>query len=119
MLIIVARYNCLFCHGYEDRGAVSAGVLAIDDVGNVGFSLHLARMARRLTSNVTIYTNQAKDLGGRLVASLDLDGDAGIKVDERPITRLEQGQSESKVIVHFVDGSSILEGFLVRLRFSF
>lgn len=76
-------------------------------------------MARRLTSNVTIYTNGAKDLDRQIVASLDNDGDVGIKVDERPITRLEKGPSESKVIVHFANGSSILEGFLVRSRFSF
>jgi hypothetical protein len=117
--ILVARYHCLFCHGYEDRGATSAGVLAIDDVANVGVSLHLGRMARRLTSNVTIYTNGAKDIGGQIVASLTKDGDVGIKIDERPITRLEKGPSESKVIVHCVNGPSILEGFLVRSRFSF
>ncbi|KAI0456047.1 hypothetical protein F5B21DRAFT_169597 [Xylaria acuta] len=27
-------YHCLFCHGYEDRGVESAGVLAIGEVGN-------------------------------------------------------------------------------------
>ena len=76
-------------------------------------------MARRLTSNVTIYTNGTKDLGGQLVAKLDDDGDIGIKVDEHPITRLEKGPSGSEVILHLGNGSSIHEGFLVRSCFSF
>lgn len=109
-----ARYHCLFCHGYEEHGASSAGVLAIGDVGNVEVSLRLARMARRMTSNVTIYTNGAKNLSEQLVTALS--GDVGIKVNERPITRLEKGPTEPKIIVHLADGSSITEGFLVRFR---
>lgn len=109
--IIDARYHCLFCHGYEEHGVSSAGVLAIGDVGNVEVSLRLARMARRMTSNVTVYTNGAKNLNEQLVTALS--GDVGIKVNEHPITRLEKGSTEPKVIVHLADGSSITEGFLV------
>lgn len=74
-------------------------------------------MARRLTSNVTIYTNGAKGLGEQLV--LGLTADVGIKVDERPIARLEKGATEPEVIIHLVGGLSITEGFLVRFTFAF
>ena len=105
-------FHCLFCHGYEDRGAASAGVLAVGKVGNVGLSSQLARMAKRLASKVTVYTNGAKDLGEQLVSNFATD--VGITVDERPITRLEKGSTEPQVIVHFADGQGITEGFLVR-----
>jgi hypothetical protein len=72
-------------------------------------------MARRLASNVTIYTNGAKDLGEQLASSLA--SDVGIKVNERLITRLEKGPTRAEVIVHLDDGLSVTEGFLVRLTF--
>lgn len=72
-------------------------------------------MARRLASNVTIYTNGAKGLGEQLVPAFATD--VGIKLDERPITRLEKGPTGSEVIVHLADGQSITEGFLVHFTF--
>ena len=74
-------------------------------------------MARRLASKVIIYTNGAKDLSEQLVSSLGTD--VGIKVDERPIARLEKGPTEPEVIVHFADGESITEGFLVNCSLFF
>lgn len=68
-------------------------------------------MAKRLASKVTVYTNGAKDLGEQLVSNFATE--VGIKVDERSITRLEKGSTEPQVIVHFADGQSITEGFLV------
>lgn len=72
-------------------------------------------MAKRLASKVTVYTNGAKDLGEQLVSSLTTD--VRFKVDERPIIRLEKGPTEPEVIVHFEDGQSITEGFLVSFPF--
>lgn len=74
-------------------------------------------MAKRLASKVTVYTNGTKDLGEQLVSNFATD--AGIKVDERPITRLEKGSTEPQVIVYFADGQSVTEGFLVRFTVFF
>ena len=74
-------------------------------------------MARRLASKVTVYTNGANDLGEQLVSGFATD--IGIKVDDRPIIRLEKGPTEPKVIVHFADGLSITEGFLVCVKLFF
>lgn len=43
------------------------GVLAVDDIANPHLALHMARMARRLTSKVTIYTNGIAELGKQII----------------------------------------------------
>lgn len=104
-------YHCLFCDGYEDRGAASAGVLAVGDVANVYGALHLARMARRLADTVTIYTDGAEELSEQIALLLNNDS---LKVDRRELARLEKGNAtRSEVVVHFKDGSSKSEGLLV------
>src|SRR4051812_35572264 len=50
-------FHCLFCHGYEERGASTAGVLAMDDCAPAPAALHMARFANRLAQKVTIYTH--------------------------------------------------------------
>ena len=57
-----ARFHCLFCHGYEEKNVVSAGVLAVGDISAPMMSLHMARMAKRLAPKVTIYTDGAEEL---------------------------------------------------------
>lgn len=70
-------------------------------------------MAKRLASQVVIYTDGADDLKEQLV--LNLGSDPKISVDARPIVRLEKGKStESEVIVHLKDTEAVAEGFLVR-----
>ncbi|ERF72163.1 hypothetical protein EPUS_02954 [Endocarpon pusillum Z07020] len=108
-------YHCLFCKGYEDRGAASAGVLAIDDVAAVPPALHLARSARRLASTVTLYTNGAEDLAHALKAGLHEQEKAHIHTDTRPIAKLIKTDQGSSVTICFRDDSSppATEGFLV------
>ena len=72
--------------------------------------MHLALMAKRLTPNVTIYTDGAEELSEQLTQG---KGVTGLKIHKTPITRLEKSQGESEVTLHFSDGSSITEGFLV------
>ena len=73
-------------------------------------ALHMARMAKRLTSNVTIYTDGAEELAQQIVlAAVDDD----VKVDSRPIALLKNGAEKSSVVVHLGDGQQINEGFLV------
>lgn len=110
----IKSVHCLFCHGYEDRGCASAGVLAVGDVASPGVALHMARMGKRLTQNVTVYTDGAEELGEQI--ALGLKGSvSGIKVDKRRIRRLAKGPERSEVDMVFEDGSQIREGFLVRL----
>ncbi|RDW70939.1 thioredoxin reductase [Coleophoma cylindrospora] len=106
-------YHCLFCHGYEDRGVPSAGVLAVEDIANVQRAMHLAGMARRLTEKVTIYTNGNEQLKQDLAQNAKVDGER-IRVDSRRIVRFEKGTRNSEVLVHFEQPTQILtEGFLV------
>ncbi|KAI1105363.1 hypothetical protein F4804DRAFT_341243 [Jackrogersella minutella] len=106
-----SNYHCLFCHGYEDKGVQAAGVLAIGEVSNPFGALHLARMAKRLASKVTIYTDGADDLSDQIILNM---GNDTIEVDRRRITRLEKGAStESEVIVHLADGTTVPQGFIV------
>ncbi|CZT21179.1 related to thioredoxin reductase [Ramularia collo-cygni] len=105
-------YACLFCHGYEDRGVSSAAVLAIGNTANVPPALHVSRMAKRLTSNVVIYTNGSSELGNQIQTALSKD--AVFQVDHRVVTRLEKvAEDSSEVIVHLDDGSRVSHGFIV------
>jgi hypothetical protein len=104
-------FHCLFCDGYEERGVASAGVLAVEAVANTQRALHLARMARRLTERVTIYTNGNAALSEELQAKVD---GTSMKIDLRPLSRLEKGKAGTEMILHFNSPSAILtEGFLV------
>ena len=71
----------------------------------------MARMAKRLTPNVTIYTDGAEDLAQQTVLAAVNDD---IKVESRRISLLEKG-TDSSVVVHFEKGEKITEGFLVRV----
>lgn len=106
----VASLHCLFCHGFEERGCASVGVLAVGDIGNVVAAMRVARMARRFADSVTIYTHGAEGLSQMLE---DAAEGTGIKVDKRPISRFVKGASKSEVQIVFEDGMISTEGFLV------
>ena len=111
-------YHCLFCDGYEERGQESVGVLAIGAVANAPRALHLARMARRLSESVTIYTNGNEQLVNEIQKTADTSSSAipWLKFDARPITRFEKGDIAETVIVHFGEtGKPKTEGFLVSI----
>ncbi|KAE8160399.1 hypothetical protein BDV40DRAFT_216576 [Aspergillus tamarii] len=102
-------FHCLFCHGYEERGCVSAGLLAVGDVANPMVAIHFARMAKRFATTVTLYTDGAEELAQTLKESAR---GTGIKVDMRKISKLAKGPGESDVQVIFEDGTQVTEGFL-------
>lgn len=106
------RFHCLFCHGFEERGCEAAGVLAIGDIANPMAAMHVARMARRFATTVTIYTHGSQEVTRALEKATY---DTGIKVDSRPITRLVKGPGPSDVDVEFEDGTHRMEGFLVSI----
>lgn len=106
-------FHCLFCHGYEERGPESAGVLAIGDVGSVPPALHLARSAKQLAKKVTIYTDGAQELADSLMGGLHASDKGAIVTDTRPIARLVKDKEATAVSVHFSSGPPAREGFLV------
>jgi gliotoxin/aspirochlorine biosynthesis thioredoxin reductase len=59
-------FHCLFCHGFEENKALSAGVLAVGDVASPFFAMHLAKQATQFSPKVTIYTNGNENLGFEL-----------------------------------------------------
>lgn len=108
------RFHCLFCHGYEDRGKRSAGVLAVGDLAaSAGAALVVARQASTLADKVTLYTNGSDEVAQALEAVLLPHQRGSIKTDSRPIARLVKEAEGSDVTVHFSDGSEpAQEGFL-------
>ncbi|KAL6808126.1 hypothetical protein V8C40DRAFT_259859 [Trichoderma camerunense] len=103
-------FHCLFCHGYEERGLASAGVLAVGDCASLGPAMHLARMARRLAGKVTVYTDGAVELSQAIEEPLRA---AGFELDSRHIARVSNGSGHSETKLEFDDGTIRTEGFLV------
>ncbi|KAH8656714.1 hypothetical protein BGZ60DRAFT_384631 [Tricladium varicosporioides] len=111
-------FHCLFCHGYEERGSASAGVLAIDDCAPVHVALHLARFALRLAGKVVIYTNGIPEVTKEIKEAIsklrpDSKTRMNVSVDDRKITKLIKGSRKAEVEVVLNSGEQRLEGFLV------
>lgn len=115
-------FHCLFCKGYEDRGAESAGVLAVAPVAlptdmMVMVAVHAAANVAQLAGRVTLYANGDKALAAGLKTAARKQ--AGWTVEPRKIRRLaaaatgEEGAESDSVAVEFEDGSSRREKFLV------
>lgn len=71
---------------------------------------HVTPMAKRLAASVTVYTNGDASLATTVRASLH---STKINFDSRVITKLELISSGPCVRVHFEDGTSKVEAFLV------
>ncbi|KAL4741670.1 hypothetical protein BDV11DRAFT_212874 [Aspergillus similis] len=101
-------FHCLFCHGFEERGAESAGVLGAGFITQPAMILHMARMASPLAKKVTVYCHGNEELTAQ--AQKEFESKA-LTIEPRKITAVEkQGDS---VIVQFDDGQTRKEGFLV------
>jgi gliotoxin/aspirochlorine biosynthesis thioredoxin reductase len=106
-------FHCLFCHGFENRGAASAGLLAEGVCADPSTALHTARMALQFASRLTVYTNGRPDVAAKMKTAV-LDVDARITLETRRIVRLAMGGSGgSKIFIHLEDGMQAVEGFLV------
>lgn len=108
-MLINGSFHCLFCHGYEERGAKSAGAL-VTDAATAGHMPVAARFARQLADGVTLYTNSNETITTQLKSAFL---GKRISIDDRAIAKLEKSAIGSDVIVHFKDGSFKTEGFLV------
>jgi thioredoxin reductase len=115
---VTGIFHCLFCHGYEERGAKSAGLLAIDDCSPAPIALHMARYANRLAGKVTVYTDGnevvTKAITG-LLGGLEPSSKSAsnISVETRKIIRLRRLEKGAEVGVELEGGERKVEGFLV------
>ncbi|KAI1381677.1 FAD/NAD(P)-binding domain-containing protein [Hypoxylon crocopeplum] len=103
-------YHCLFCHGYEQRGSESSGVLAINDVAPIPIALHVSRNAAQFTKHVTIYTNG--DTSKIDAFQAEIGPTAPFTVDSRRITKFVLGPDQLGIKIHFEDGTTKDEAFL-------
>ncbi|KAI1087781.1 FAD/NAD(P)-binding domain-containing protein [Rostrohypoxylon terebratum] len=104
------RFHCLFCHGYEQRGSESFGVLAINDVAPIPIALHVTRNAARFTKYVTIYTNG--DISKVDDFKAAIGPTAPFTVDNRRITKFALGPNQLGITITFEDGTTKDEAFL-------
>jgi len=104
-------FHCLFCHGWEDRGAESVGVLAVELLAMVPqITDSLARNAFQFTKRVNIYTNGSEEVADKIKPLLEKKN---VHFDNRPIKNLQKESTGAKVTINFEDGASVTEGFLV------
>ncbi|KAH7325834.1 thioredoxin reductase glit-like protein [Stachybotrys elegans] len=103
-------YQCLYCHGYEDRGREGSGILAVAPVLMPAVIVHVAKNAAQLTKQVTVYTHGNQELAAELAAI----SESLYVVEARKIKRLvASGEGSSSVMVELEDGTSREEAFLV------
>ncbi|OAA50368.1 thioredoxin reductase GliT [Metarhizium rileyi] len=104
-------FHCLFCHGFEERGADSVGVLAAGMMTTAEMIAFVTPMAKRLAKSTTVYTNGH---GAALEKVKSMMRSSNISYDDRRVTRLElENGTGPGVIVHLEDGTSKREGFVV------
>lgn len=111
LIIAFSSFHCLFCHGFEERGSESAGVLSTSFLEQSPADLvHIARMAKRLSKRVTIYTNGNEALGAQVSSLVQ---SSKVHVNSRAISRLKLVDTGPQVRIEFADGSKpVTEGFL-------
>lgn len=119
-------FHCLFCHGFEERGAERVGVLAFGLTGSVKMATHIAYMARPLGKKVTIYTHGNEALASEITAMANNT----FHIDTRKITllRMAGGGGEHSTSVTLTlsgrqDGEGeeveeVTEGFLAHAPFT-
>ncbi|KAK7981371.1 pyridine nucleotide-disulfide oxidoreductase [Apiospora saccharicola] len=126
-------FHCAFCHGYEERGRPSAGLLATGALTNPMMGPAMARMAGQLAGQVTVYTNGNPQVGMQLrdalkstkkfhiedrkIASLAKDPEtpAPVPSTSTPAAPLghEEDDAHHSLLVTLEDGTLIREGFML------
>ncbi|KAH7408075.1 hypothetical protein DE146DRAFT_675213 [Phaeosphaeria sp. MPI-PUGE-AT-0046c] len=108
---VTGIFHCLYCHGWEEKGNPSAGMLAEGDTGAVVPALHFARQALRMVDQVTLYTNGNEQLASDLKAALE-SAPAPMIVNSKKIARLTKSPERARITLEFANGTSITEAFL-------
>ncbi|KAL2201613.1 thioredoxin reductase glit [Sarocladium strictum] len=105
-------FHCLSCHGYEERGDYSTGVLATANTADVDLIERLAKMAKRFSKTVMVYTNGNKELATDAQKALN---SSKILFDTRRIVNIALVDDGPDVVLSFSEGSYKQERFLVNL----
>ncbi|KAG5661386.1 hypothetical protein KAF25_005508 [Fusarium avenaceum] len=103
-------FHCLYCHGFEERGAETVGVFAGGIISSADMLAHVTPMAKRLSQSVTVYTNGDASLIPAVRAKVH---SSKVHYDNRKITSFALVEGGPAVRVTFEDGSSKTEGFVV------
>ncbi|KAL4765814.1 NAD(P)/FAD-dependent oxidoreductase [Aspergillus foveolatus] len=101
-------FHCLFCHGFEERGAESAGVLGGGFISEPAMILHMARMASPLAKKVTVYCDGNEELAAQL--HKEFEGKP-LTIEPRKITAF--GKRGESITVQFDSSQSRQESFQV------
>jgi gliotoxin/aspirochlorine biosynthesis thioredoxin reductase len=104
----------MFCHGYEERGAPSAGLLATELLSNAMFAPPVSRMVGRLAGAVNIYTDGNEALGAEIRAVLK--STKKFRIENRKIQSFRKDpdtKGEAGILVTLQDGTVNKEGFVV------
>lgn len=116
-LLTTSRFHCLFCHGYEEAGGQSAGILAFGMLSDPNMALHMAGMAASLAKDVVVYANGDASVAERMKAACE---GKRVAVEPRKIVAIERKRpDQTEVLVHFEDGEAREETFLVSTRASY
>lgn len=103
-------FHCLFCHGYEEAGGPSAGLIATRHQPSPQV-LHASGMAASLAKNVVVYTNGDDSVTESMTAATK---NRRITIEGKKIMSISRKQAgRSDVVVHLEDGSTRTEAFMV------
>ncbi|KAI0150366.1 FAD/NAD(P)-binding domain-containing protein [Xylariaceae sp. FL1272] len=109
-------FHCLFCHGFEERGAVSAGVLASGLFANAMFPPAVARMANRLAGSVNVYTEGNESLGSEIRALLKSTKRFHIETRKiKSFAKDTDAEGDAGILVTLEDGTINKEGFIAHV----
>jgi thioredoxin reductase len=103
-------FHCLFCHGYEEKGSDSVGVLVGGLVSNDQVISHVALMATRLAKSVTVYTNGRPEMAEALKTTSN--NSPRLRYEHRRIARFALRDQGPAVDVVLEDGTVLTEGFV-------
>lgn len=107
--------HCLLCHGHEERGVESVGILALDAFAEPSTLLRVLRTCKQFAARVHIYTHG----NGRAAASLKEVTALvpGVTVESKEIDVLEMvdpaGERPSDIRVVLENGQQQQHGFLL------
>jgi pyruvate/2-oxoglutarate dehydrogenase complex dihydrolipoamide dehydrogenase (E3) component len=91
----------------------SSGIIAEGDCGSVVVALHIARQALRLSKETTMYTLGNEQLAADIAAAIGATAAPRMKVDARAISKLVKVPERAEVTIHFDDGTTKTEGYMV------
>ncbi|KAF3760976.1 FAD/NAD(P)-binding domain-containing protein [Cryphonectria parasitica EP155] len=107
-------FHCLFCHGFEERGGDSAGLLAMGMLAKSTMATHVGNMALQFAKKLTVYTNGDEEVAKEIQANAKIaDSETRVNFEKRRIKSLKLiSRDTSDVLVTLEDGTEIKESFI-------